>query len=89
MYWLPVNNIARPMSSNSMFMYVKDGDIYIKGVDSNNNRMDYKLLSGQSVVEPIDDNDIVTGDYLEDYIQEHMHDRHIFQDLNDIFKSLN
>lgn len=89
MYWLPVSNIARPMSSNSMFMYVKDGDIYIKGVDSNNNRMDYKLLSGQSVVEPIDDNDIVTGDYLEDYIQEHMHDRHIFQDLNDIFKSLN
>ena len=85
MYWMPTNNSSRPVSSNNTFMYVnEEGDVLIKGVDSNNNRMDYKLLSGQSVLEPIDDNDIVTGDYLENYMQEHVESTHMFEDLNKI-----
>lgn len=87
MYWLPINNSSRPVNDNNTFMYVnEDGDVLIKGIDSNNNRMDYKLLSGdQSALEPIDDNDIVTGDYLENYLQYHSENVHVFQDLNNLF----
>ena len=80
MYWMPVQVTTGedPDDCNCTFMFVEDGDVYIKGVDLNNQRLDYKLLSGQSTSEPIDDNDIVTGDYLESYIE----DSHGFQTLN-------
>jgi hypothetical protein len=85
MYWLPIENVNRPINNNNTFMYVnEDGDVLIKGIDSNNNRMDYKLLSGQSTLEPIDDNDIVTGDYLENYLQDHSENIHMFEDLNSL-----
>lgn len=88
MYWGVVNNTNRPINNNNdTFMYVnEDGDVLVKGVDANNNRMDYKLLSGQSTLEPIDDNDIVTGDYLENYLQDHVESTHIFQDLSNVLK---
>ena len=82
MYWMPVQVATGDdpdcCDCDCSFMFVEDGEIYIKGVDLNNQRLDYKLLSGQSVLEPIDDNDIVTGDYLASYIE----DTHGFQPLN-------
>ena len=82
MYWGPVSNTHKPSNSNNMFMYVdENGDILIKGIDSNNNRQDYKILSDHPISEPIDDNDIVTGEFLENYMQYYTDNAHIFEEL--------
>lgn len=90
MYWYNQVNIQQNHScgKSSVFMYVHDGDVYIKGIDGNNNRCDYKILDGKDVAEPLSDTDIVTGKFFKDYIDnviaienEKDEDRHEFQPI--------
>ena len=69
-------------------MYVHDGDVYIKGIGSDGNRQDYKILDGKDVAEPLSDTDIVTGKFFKDYIDgviaienDKDNDRHEFQPI--------
>jgi hypothetical protein len=70
MYWMNTINIpsARSCGNSSIFMYVKDGDVYIKGIDEYNKRYDYKILRDRHVAEPLTDASVVTGEFLESYI---------------------
>ena len=85
MYWHNQVNIQQNHScgKSSVFMYVQDGDVYIKGIGSDGNRQDYKILNGKDIVEPLtlSDSDIVTGKFLKEYIENVDDDRHEFQPI--------
>lgn len=54
------NNIGE----SSQIMFVKNGDIYIRGIDYTGARSDYKILNERSINEQLNDQDIVTNGYL-------------------------
>jgi hypothetical protein len=52
---------------NSHFMVIKNGDVYIRGIDSTDSIHDYKILNRKCIIEQVEDTDIVTMGYLSEW----------------------